>query len=636
MRKGLKALIGTIFALTIFFSINIKVQAATTRRIYGADRYKTAVAISKEGWPSGSQSAVLTTSENFPDALSAAPLAKKYDAPILLTGYDRINSDTAAELRRLKAKNVYIIGGTGVISQNVEDSLKSIISGASVTRISGADRYETAVKVASIVGTANGIIVATGEDFPDAMSAAPVAASKGMPVILVPPNSIPGSVADFIAKQKITKTYIIGDNASDEVCSNFNEVQKIGGKDKYARNVNTLKAFSGDLDFSKTYISTGEDYPDALSAAALAARTSSPVILSDSNIPWDVRELIMSNIINEICIIGGNGALDSSVDNLFKEMPAYIQSVDPISISVSEKEKCDMPKMVTCKVYSKLDGVKTVDLPVTWNLSSVDTSKAGQLTYTGKVNKYNTIATLVVIIKSVPQSVDPITAEVVQYGEYDLPSTVAVKYSDGTYEDMPVTWSTNNLSLTKVGSIPIQGVVDGTSIKVTFTLKVVAESEVKITDDTLRYIIYRKLNKRSGRALYKSELLSITSLSSIGTGTITSLSGIENLTNLTSLELQGYSIKNISQLQNLVKLESLNLSHNTITDITPLSKLVNLEYLDLSYNNIINIAPLKNLTRLNYLYLKVNSNNGTYLRDYSPVRQYYDNLSGKDFTYDGE
>jgi internalin A len=135
--------------------------------------------------------------------------------------------------------------------------------------------------------------------------------------------------------------------------------------------------------------------------------------------------------------------------------------------------------------------------------------------------------------------------------------------------------------------------------------------------------------------LYKSELLSITSLNPSGSGTIASLAGIENMSNLTSLDLSGYSISSISPLQGLVRLETLKLADNSISDISPIQKLLKLNCLDLSGNKITSISALKSLTRLKYLYLSGNVNNSAVLNDFSPVRQYYRNLIGKDFTYDG-
>ncbi|WDC84177.1 cell wall-binding repeat-containing protein [Caloramator sp. mosi_1] len=77
--------------------------AVNTFRVYGTDRIKTAVAVSQTGWDEA-EYAVVARADDFPDALSAGPLAKKYDAPILLTYKDRLNEEVEIELLRLGVK----------------------------------------------------------------------------------------------------------------------------------------------------------------------------------------------------------------------------------------------------------------------------------------------------------------------------------------------------------------------------------------------------------------------------------------------------------------------------------------------------------------------------------------------------
>jgi len=104
------------------------------------------------------------------------------NAPIILASKNGLNSSALSEISRLKSKNAYIIGGTGVISDEVEDQLKNL--GISAIRFSGISRYETSVRIAEQIGTEKGIIIASGKNFPDALSIAPIAAQKGMPILL--------------------------------------------------------------------------------------------------------------------------------------------------------------------------------------------------------------------------------------------------------------------------------------------------------------------------------------------------------------------------------------------------------------------------------------------------------------------
>lgn len=139
-----------LISILVFAYAPIASASTSTERISGYDRYQTAVAISQNGWPAGSDSAILAFGEDFPDALSAGPLSGKYNAPILLTGTYSLNIDTEAELKRLKVKKVYIIGGQAVISKDVERQL-SLLKIAT-ERLAGHDLYETSIIVAQSVG----------------------------------------------------------------------------------------------------------------------------------------------------------------------------------------------------------------------------------------------------------------------------------------------------------------------------------------------------------------------------------------------------------------------------------------------------------------------------------------------------
>lgn len=135
-----------ISAISIFHGNNVEAAETTTKRFNGQNRYETAAKVCEEGWSEESDWAIVVNGDNFVDALSVAPLAKKQNAPILLTNSKVLNVYTSMQLNRLKVKNVYVIGGKGVISQNVEDGIKA--KGIKVTRLGGKDRYDTALQIA--------------------------------------------------------------------------------------------------------------------------------------------------------------------------------------------------------------------------------------------------------------------------------------------------------------------------------------------------------------------------------------------------------------------------------------------------------------------------------------------------------
>ncbi|WDC84969.1 cell wall-binding repeat-containing protein [Caloramator sp. mosi_1] len=149
-------------------------------RYYGDNRYLTSVEISKNGFKSA-DTVIIASGENYPDALCAAPLAKKFNAPILLVSKNSITNEVLQEIQRIGAKNVFIVGGKDVVSDDVKSKIQSL--NINVMRVSGKDRYETSYEVAKLVNS-DKVVLASGEDFPDALSVAPIAARMGWPILL--------------------------------------------------------------------------------------------------------------------------------------------------------------------------------------------------------------------------------------------------------------------------------------------------------------------------------------------------------------------------------------------------------------------------------------------------------------------
>ncbi|MBF1056565.1 MAG: cell wall-binding repeat-containing protein [Peptostreptococcus sp.] len=99
-------------------------------RIYGADRYKTAVEISKafkSNLNKDVDTIVLASGEDYPDALCAGPLASSKNAAILLTNSKTLNEDTREYIKaNTNIKNIIIVGGERSISSSVENELKTL------------------------------------------------------------------------------------------------------------------------------------------------------------------------------------------------------------------------------------------------------------------------------------------------------------------------------------------------------------------------------------------------------------------------------------------------------------------------------------------------------------------------------
>lgn len=243
----------------------------------------TAILVSKAGWTQ-SDTVVIASSINFPDALCAVPLAKKYNAPILLTVSDDLSNETLDEIVRLNAKKAIIIGGTASVSKQAELELEAA-KVTDIQRFGGADRYETSMLVAKQLDKPTAAVVAYGENFPDALSISAIAAQQGMPIILSSKNGLSSEAASYISSNGIKKTYIVGGTGvlSSSLESQLPNPTRLAGQDRYETNLAILKNFTSSLNLRKLYIATGNDFAGALIASPLAAKTHSPVILVDSD-----------------------------------------------------------------------------------------------------------------------------------------------------------------------------------------------------------------------------------------------------------------------------------------------------------------------------------------------------------------
>ncbi|MBV4427558.1 cell wall-binding repeat-containing protein [Clostridium tyrobutyricum] len=296
---------------------------AASSRLGGADRYETSVKISQNGWANGSDYVILASGEGYADALCAAPIAKKYNAPILLTTSKTLNSTTKSEITRLKAKNVIEIGGPASISSNIENQLENEMS-LKVTRLGGTDRYETSANVARELGDVSDMVLTSGIGYADALSIAPIAASEGYPILLTPKNSVTNSVKSYINSHRSdsTKVYVVGGSGviPESTLSSVPNPMRIFGQNRYETNVSVMEFFKSDLKLSNVYIAKGDgpngnEFADALSASALAAETSSPVVLTNNTLNSSIQEFIKSSLTKDtnIVSIGGQASVPDSL-----------------------------------------------------------------------------------------------------------------------------------------------------------------------------------------------------------------------------------------------------------------------------------------------------------------------------------
>lgn len=196
-------------------------------------------------------------------------------------------------------------------------------------RIFGFTRYETALALSSqnFTNAAN-VVIATGENFPDALAGAPLAHALSAPILLVPRGVLPDNVKNEIYRLGAIKAVVLGGESaiSSTTASALEslglQVERIGGADRYETSYliyQKLKALSGSVP-TKIAVATGENFPDALAFSGVGARMSIPIILVNKNaIPAPVQPAI-SEVPNKI-ILGGEAAVSTMVASLLQNPP---------------------------------------------------------------------------------------------------------------------------------------------------------------------------------------------------------------------------------------------------------------------------------------------------------------------------
>jgi len=199
----------------------------TVIRIGGTGVFDTAVKVGEEVRKIKQFSIVaIATQNDFPDALAIAPFSARDTMPILFCEKDKLRSDTKKALQDWGIKNIIISGGPGVVSNTVENELNSM--GIKFERLWGENRYTTALKVARRFETQigyGGISIATGLDYPDALTGAVFAAKNNVPIFLTDKESMYAGVIEYIKAQPVDKIYIFGGSGvvSDSVLSQIGE-----------------------------------------------------------------------------------------------------------------------------------------------------------------------------------------------------------------------------------------------------------------------------------------------------------------------------------------------------------------------------------------------------------------------------
>lgn len=194
-------------------------------RIAGENRYDTCQKIFNHA---KKKSLVLASGEIFPDALATSSILDQ--AGLLLTRSGQLPSEAQAAIKDLNHDNFLIVGGENSVQESLATSIANQYQYASHTRISGNNRYETSAKIGERLVSST-VILASGENFPDALAASTLAQKIDSPILLVSKDKIDQSVIDYFKKHNIKKALVVGGQLSISDKTLANAERLIKGQD---------------------------------------------------------------------------------------------------------------------------------------------------------------------------------------------------------------------------------------------------------------------------------------------------------------------------------------------------------------------------------------------------------------------
>jgi len=197
-----------------------------------------------------------------------------------------------------------------------------------IEEVAGADRYSTAVVASQAVTSsveATYAVVCSGENWPDALGGSALAGAVGGPVLLTPSTRVPSVVTEELQRLGVQHVYLIGGEAaiSASVASTIDAmdgltVERLGGTNRYetaalvaSKTVGAIES-SGRAYDGSFYLTTGQAFPDAMGAAAVAAFAGRPILLSEpTTMPPATANAIRSIEATMAYIAGGTSAINT-------------------------------------------------------------------------------------------------------------------------------------------------------------------------------------------------------------------------------------------------------------------------------------------------------------------------------------
>ena len=288
-----------------------------TDRLAGATRYATAFTAADElkklQGVEKFDTIIVSSGEQFADALAGSYLAAAKNAPILLVKDSTVKSVKEYIQANLNpGGTVYLLGGKVAVPEKMETGLE----GFTVKRLGGNTRYDTNLLILQEAGVAGkDIVVCTGKGFADSLSASAV----GLPILLVK-DSLNAAQKELLSGNT-GKIYVIGGvNAVSERVEKqlaaYGTVERLAGETRYKTSVLVAETFFENP--TAAVLAYGENFPDGLSGGPVAYAYGAPLILTRAGRETDASKYIASKGIKDGFVQGGTTVLpEKTVNKVF-------------------------------------------------------------------------------------------------------------------------------------------------------------------------------------------------------------------------------------------------------------------------------------------------------------------------------
>ena len=274
---------------------------------------------------------MLINEKSSVNAIVATPLARIYNAPMLLTSQQGIPIQTQQELKRLNPKNIILIGGESAISPEIINNINKILPNVKINRIGGNSRYETCLTIAKEISKktkVEEVYVGYGKGEADLLSIAPIAGYKNQPIILTDKDNLNSDIYNWISSEKLKNAYFIGgqNSISDSVINEVSKVtnqdlskNRICGNDRYETNAKVIEKFYNNK-LDNIAVSNGSDVISTILGDQLCAKFNFPMFLtSKGKLPLSQVSILDNMSASNVYTVGheiNNGKFREVIDRL--------------------------------------------------------------------------------------------------------------------------------------------------------------------------------------------------------------------------------------------------------------------------------------------------------------------------------